>query len=81
MLVKWVARAAYGCRAGALSPAAAEAESGSGTELLGASLISPADVQAADFGVLLTVTATASGTPRVDAISITVHFDDPACPN
>ncbi len=81
VLVKGVALATNGASAAAWSTTDAEAKYGSGTELWGATSISPADVQAADFGVLLTVTATASGTPRVDAISITVHFDDPACPN
>lgn len=54
---------------------------GSATELWGATAIQAGEVEAADFGVLLTVTASAADTPRVDAISMTVHFEDPACPN
>ncbi|MBK7585261.1 MAG: hypothetical protein IPI67_34365 [Myxococcales bacterium] len=54
---------------------------GGAAELWGATALKKAEVEAADFGVLLTVTATAAGSPQVDAISITVHFEDPACPN
>jgi len=57
-----------------------EASYGSATDLWGATSISKAQVEAADFGVSLTVTATAADTPRVDAISMTVHFEDPSCP-
>ncbi len=53
---------------------------GGDTDLWGATAISASQVEASDFGVSLSVTATASDTPRVDAISVTVFFTDPTCP-
>jgi hypothetical protein len=58
----------------------ASASYGGPSELWGEAEIKVSDVNATDFGVSLTATATASDTPKVDAISITVYFDDPACP-
>lgn len=81
VLVKGLPLATNGAKTAAWPTTDAVAEYGSPSELWGASAISKTDVEAADFGVLLTVTASAAATPRVDAISMTVHFEDPACPN
>jgi hypothetical protein len=81
VLVKGIPLSTNGAKTASWPTVDAVASYGSATELWGASSITKADVEASDFGVLLTVTATASATPRVDAITVTVHFDDPACPN
>ena len=81
VLVKGAPLATNGAMPDAWPTTDAVATHGSATSLWGATSISRADVMAPDFGALLTVTASAAATSRVDAISITVHFEDPACPN
>jgi hypothetical protein len=49
-------------------------------ELWGATQITRAQVDASDFGVSLTATATASDTPHVDAVWMTVFYTNPDCP-
>lgn len=81
VLVKGAPLATNGAKNAAWPTADAAAKYGSATELWGATAITLAEVQAADFGVLLTVSASAAATARVDAITLTVHYEDPACPN
>lgn len=81
VLVKGAPLATNGAKSTAWPTTDATAKYGSATELWGATAITLAEVQAADFGVLLTVAASAAATARVDAISLTVHYEDPACPN
>lgn len=81
LLVKGSPLTSNGAKNVAWATADWSAKYGTATELWGATSIAKADVEAADFGVSLSVTASATDTPRVDAVSITVHFEDPACPN
>lgn len=81
LLIKGSAQSANLAKATAWSTGDQLTQYGSATELWGATSISAAYAMDSQFGVLLTVSASAADTPRVDAISMTLHFEDPACPN
>jgi hypothetical protein len=53
---------------------------GGNGDLWGATSISASEVEAADFGVAISVAASTADTPRIDSIGLTVFFEDPACP-
>jgi len=50
-------------------------------QLWGETAIDKTDVERSDFGVALTVSASAADTARVDQIRVTVFFNNPDCPH
>jgi len=67
-------------KTGAWSATDTEAKYGSPTDLWGEASITLDQLLDSKFGVSLTAAATASDSPRVDAISVTVYFEDETCP-
>lgn len=57
-----------------------EAKYGSATDLWGATSLDLSQVKDPQFGVALSVTAAGADTARVDAVKLTVFFEDPSCP-
>jgi hypothetical protein len=67
-------------KTGAWSTTDTEAKYGGPTDLWGEASITLDQLLDSKFGVSLTATATATDSPRVDAISVTVYFEDQTCP-